>query len=94
MFPINSDESQDAEKRFKKLTADMPAAAVAVIRALQPYHRGTDYQTDPLWQLNALSNIDKHQVPVARANVGELYLEPAGGYTQHDLPTGRNSADH
>jgi hypothetical protein len=36
--------------------------AIAVIKGLQPYHRGHDYVTDPLWRLHELSVIDKHRL--------------------------------
>jgi hypothetical protein len=51
---------------------------VAIIKALQPYNRGTAYRDDPLWQLNELSNIDKHRVPTGRATLAHIYAEPHG----------------
>ena len=36
--------------------------AQAVIKGLQPYHRGKDFASDPLWVLHELSNIDKHRL--------------------------------
>lgn len=36
--------------------------AQAIIEWLQPYHRGQDYATHPLWRLAELSNIDKHRL--------------------------------
>lgn len=35
--------------------------AQAEIERLQPYKRGQAYDTDRLWQLNAVNNIDKHR---------------------------------
>jgi hypothetical protein len=35
--------------------------AQAVIEGLQPYHRGQAYETDTLWRLGHLNNIDKHR---------------------------------
>ncbi len=34
----------------------------SLIKTLQPYTRGNTYKTHPLWQLNKLSNLDKHEV--------------------------------
>lgn len=36
--------------------------AQAIIKNLQPYHRGKDFASDPLWVLHELSNIDKHRL--------------------------------
>jgi hypothetical protein len=79
MFPIHSDRSPKAEERFRKLVWDMPCGAVAVIKELQPYNRGAGYKDDLLWQLNELSNIDKHRVPAGRAIDSNFFLEPIGG---------------
>jgi hypothetical protein len=87
MFPIHSDQSPKAEERFRRLVWDMPCDAVTVIKDLQPYNRGAAYRDDPLWQLNELSNIDKHRVPTGRATDADCYVEPSGG-TRHDLDYG------
>jgi len=87
MFPIHSDQSIGADKRFRKLVRDMPVDAIEVIKDLQPYKRGATYRDDPLWQLNELSNIDKHRLPVGRANIANVYAEPRG-WTRHDLDYG------
>jgi hypothetical protein len=87
MFPIHSDQSIKAEERFRKLVWDMPCEAVAIIKDLQPYNRGAAYRDDPLWQLNELSNIDKHRLPTGRATDANFNVEPSGG-TRHDLDYG------
>jgi hypothetical protein len=87
MFPIHSDQSSKAEERFRRLVWDMPCDAVTVIRDLQPYKREAAYRDDPLWQLNELSNIDKHRVPAGRATIGSFYLEPKG-WIRHDFDYG------
>jgi hypothetical protein len=33
-----------------------------LIEGLQPYHRGQDFTSDPLWKLHELSRIDKHRL--------------------------------
>jgi hypothetical protein len=40
----------------------MDPLAQAEIERLQPYQRGHAYETDPLWKLGELNNIDKHRV--------------------------------
>jgi hypothetical protein len=39
----------------------MDPAAQTIIEGLQPYKRGQAYETDPLWLLSRLNNIDKHR---------------------------------
>lgn len=36
--------------------------AQTIIKSLQPYHRGKDFASHPLWMLHDLSNIDKHRL--------------------------------
>jgi len=60
-FPITEDPKafKDAKRRIK----DISQGAQVEIEALQPYNRRSDdYTRDPLWILNALSNIDKHHL--------------------------------
>lgn len=87
MFPIHSDTSAESEKRFRKRVLDMPCEAIEVIKDLQPYNRGAAYREDRLWQLNELSNIDKHRTPAGRAIDAEFYLEP-GGWLRSDFDHG------
>jgi hypothetical protein len=47
----------------RKCIAGISPAAQAIIEELQPYQRATDFQSDPLWKLSVLSNIDKHRIP-------------------------------
>jgi hypothetical protein len=78
MFPIHSDRSSRSEDSFRKKVWDMPCEAIAIIKELQPYQSGDDYVKHPLWQLNELSNIDKHRVPSGRANVASFNVYPTG----------------
>jgi hypothetical protein len=68
-FPILSDEDRTGFGRGPhKWTASKPKVrgmdprAQAEIERLQPYHRGHAYDTDPLWRLGELNNVDKHRV--------------------------------
>jgi hypothetical protein len=39
----------------------VPAEAFCEIKALQPYHRGDDFKSHPLWRLDEMCNLDKHR---------------------------------
>lgn len=67
-FPIHDDTSAESERRFAKLTKDIRADAIELIRELQPYQRGDAFKSHPLWQLNALCNLDKHCTMVIHAD--------------------------
>jgi hypothetical protein len=87
MFPILSENTPKSDDRFRRIVWDMPCEAVKVIKDLQPYNRGYAFRDDPLWQLNELSNSDKHRIPVGRAITSTLYIEPRG-FTRNDLDYG------
>lgn len=59
-FPIHRDETPKSEDRFRQLTWDVPCEAAKIIRRFQPYQRGADFHSHPLWQLSQLCNLDKH----------------------------------
>lgn len=59
-FPICSTKPTDHS--FQKKVLNIPPEAVDIIESLQPYHRGEAFRDCPLWQLNRLCNIDKHQL--------------------------------
>ncbi|MBU8921223.1 MAG: hypothetical protein KOO63_05335 [Bacteroidales bacterium] len=70
-FPIIGDESSKGvsgfgSDRFRDNAVQMLQAinpkAKTVIERLQPYQRGRNFRSHPLWQLNELSNIDKHRM--------------------------------
>ena len=64
-FPVHSDRSRRSEDRFRRATWDIPCEAVEIIKSLQPYTRGENFKSHPLWQLNKLSNVDKHiSIPI------------------------------
>ena len=59
----------------------MDPLAQAEIERLQPYQRGNQYESDPLWLLSALNNIDKHRtlhVVGAAMNGARMPLPEAG----------------
>lgn len=60
-FPIFPTLSGGFERMLQKL----PPAARDDIERLQPYQRGDDYRSDPLWVLHEIWNTDKHRVLVA-----------------------------
>lgn len=78
-FPIQSGTGPKDRERFTRATWDIPCEAVDVIKSLQPYLRGKDVQLDPLWQLNKLCNLDKHQtVGVSHSQVRMWFSGEAG----------------
>lgn len=84
MFPIHENDEPKSEATFLRRVKDMPPDAIAILRELQPYKCGADYRKHPLWQLNALSNIDKHRLPAGRSTDTSFYIEPLG-YTKTDF---------
>jgi len=61
-FPIDSECPLSSNKSYREKIADIPPVALSVIELLQPYKTSPMFKTHPLWQLNRLCNIDKHQV--------------------------------
>lgn len=59
-FPIHSSDSRKDRERFLNATWNIPCEAIEIIKTFQPYLRGKDMKSDPLWQLNKLCNLDKH----------------------------------
>lgn len=60
-FPIWGTNSDEAQKRITESTVGIPAGAIALMRAFQPYNSGKSYKTTQLWILNRLWNVDKHR---------------------------------
>ncbi len=69
-FPIIGDinakgRAGSGSRMFKVARAvklqGIPPKAQTIIEGLQPYTRGNDFKTHPLWALHELSNIDKHR---------------------------------
>ncbi len=61
-FPIFGDRPMKAWERKNKIGGIDPLAQ-ADIEELQPYKRGNNFASDPLWVLHKLSNFDKHRLP-------------------------------
>ncbi len=59
-FPIYKGRDGFEGNRKKKIGGIAPRAQ-AIIQRLQPYERGDYFESDPLWVLYNLSNIDKHR---------------------------------
>jgi hypothetical protein len=66
-FPLYANDTPEDRKRFCGATWNIPSAAVEIIKELQPYQRGKANKSQPLWHLNRLSNLDKHEVIGFRA---------------------------
>ena len=68
-FPILSDLDKTGFGRgpnkwisAKPKVRGIDPQAQAEIERLQPYHRAHAYDTDPLWRLGELNNVDKHRL--------------------------------
>lgn len=63
-FPIFDHNTARNRAKFTQYTTGIPAAAIGIIKSLQPYHRA-DPAAHLLSRLNLLCNIDKHRrIPV------------------------------
>jgi len=62
-FPI-----LDTAPSVLRIAGGVDPAALAIIEELQPYKRSQDPQTDVLWLLSELNNIDKHRLPIVVAH--------------------------
>ncbi len=90
-FPItNNPKDVGHVNRLNCLTnRKIPAAAIAEIKAVQPYNRGYE----PLWWLHGLVNGDKHRMPVLTiAEVPSFIygVGPDGSITYNGGPVGRS----
>jgi len=61
-FPIESECPGPKNAIFEEKIASILPQAVKVIESLQPYTRWPAFKSHPLWKVNKLCNIDKHQV--------------------------------
>lgn len=68
-FPLCTVWDRNSERRFGQVTQDIPPTAVEIIQSLQPHHKGEAFRSDPLWQIDKLWNVAKHQVVPLNANV-------------------------
>lgn len=60
-FPIESECPLPSNKSYARKVESLPPVALKVIESLQPYTDQPRRKKHPLWQLNRLSNIDKHE---------------------------------
>jgi hypothetical protein len=68
-FPIESECPLPGNKSFKEKIANIPPDALKVIESLQPYTNQPQLKLHPLWRINKLANLDKHQVvPICSIN--------------------------
>jgi hypothetical protein len=61
-FPIESQMPLPSSRGYRDKVADILPQALPIIDSLQPYKSSSGFRDHPLWQLNRLCNIDKHQV--------------------------------
>lgn len=80
-FPVYHDRDEYLYGRRRRsgvqTMGSVGAEAAALIESLQPYHRGNQYQSDPLWILHSFWNMDKHrQPPLIVAGLQTLNIVP------------------
>lgn len=83
-FPVFGDRAMKEWECRNKIGCIDPRAQ-AVIKELQPYKRGEDFASDPLWMIHQLSNVDKHRLPYF-----QLILPAGGVFTAESLLFIRN----
>jgi hypothetical protein len=54
----------DTQPKQLKIAGGVDPQALAIVENLQPYKRGQDAKSDPLWMVSELCNIDKHRLLV------------------------------
>lgn len=85
-FPIQTDRSRKSQERFMLATWDLPGEAIEIIKTLQPYTRGDQYKTHPLWQLRKLCQLDKHAtLEVLHADIAITLSGLAGALIRREL---------
>jgi hypothetical protein len=80
-FPIVSDwKDPESRKKFKRSIKSIATDAVITeIHAVQPYSRGAAFKDHPLWQLQKLSNTDKHRrIPVSGVAITIIFPKESG----------------
>ena len=88
-FPIQTDRCRTSQERFMLATWDLPGEAIEIIKTLQPYTRGDQYETHPLWQLRKLRQLDKHAtLEVLHADIAIAVSGPAGVCNRRELSDG------
>ena len=78
-FPILRVDGQESAKKLKRMIRGVHPGAQAIIKELQPYTRGSELPRYLLWNLNELSNKDKHRFPhlgVFNPRTFSLYMPP------------------
>ncbi len=72
-------------KKLQRRTVGVPPAAVKIIESLQPYHRPYALESNLLWRLNKICNIDKHmRIPVHGSVAGFQFPENIVGAARLD----------
>ncbi len=73
-FPVYSDRDgflhgKNGQRAGVAKIGKVGEKPAALIESLQPYHRGNNYASDPLWILRELWNMDKHRNPPVVASL-------------------------
>ena len=60
-FPVCATHKAFKDEIRRGRLSGLPEAMIAKIEALQPYHRGENWEASVLWVLNQFTNINKHR---------------------------------
>ena len=83
-FPVYWDDPSSFENRGRRAIELIDPDAQKIIADIQPFHRGDDYASSPLYRLHELNNRDKHRallVSVLQGAVSDLTV--TGILTMH-----------
>jgi hypothetical protein len=88
-FPVESQMPLPTNKGYRDKIADLLPQAIPVIESLQPYNSSPRFNEHPLWQLNRLCNIDKHQVVAVGHIPYNIFVAPTvSGCWWRDMKNG------
>lgn len=84
-FPIyGGDREPPRNTRYWESVENFPASATSIVHDLQPYKRKASFKSHPLWQLNKLCNVDKHQLLAVCGTTIELRVDGVTKYWRDD----------
>jgi hypothetical protein len=79
-FPVVSGTSSEARRRLRKLLALFPGDVAREIDAVQPNKGPEPPENHALWQLQKLSNIDKHCAIPVHSRSKHIFVPPGAAF--------------
>lgn len=73
-FPIFQAITDKNRNSWRDIISSFPDDVAKAIEALQPYSGPLSPKDHPLWQLNALCNIDKHRIIAIHSQQGPIFV--------------------